>query len=110
MRNTEVLVISPEEAREVAAFWRNERMPMPGLADPGHEVATRYGQQVSLLQLGRLPTMVLLDRSGAIRFEHRGSSMIDYPSHKKLLTLLDELNAHWADQAVSDRPNPERWG
>lgn len=96
VRNTEVLVVSPEDAPQVAEFWHKEQMPMPGLVDPGHEVANRYGQEVKLLQLGRLPSMVVLDRSGAVRFEHRGASMADIPPNKAILALLDELNGEWA--------------
>ena len=92
VRNAEVLIVSPEDGPQVVAFWEKEQMPMPGLIDPGHEVASQYGQKVSLLQLGRLPTLLVLDRSGAVRYEHRGSSMMDIPQNKQLLSLLDELN------------------
>ena len=94
-RDAEVLIVSPEDARQVAAFWEKEQMPMPGLVDPGHEVATQYGQRVSLLQLGRLPTMVVFDRNGVVSLEHRGSNMRDIPENSLLLELLDELNREW---------------
>jgi peroxiredoxin len=103
VRNAEVLIVSPEDAPQVAAFWQKEQMPMPGLVDPGHEVATQYGQKVSLLQMGRLPTLLVLDRSGAIRYEHHGSSMMEIPQNRHLLALLDELNREWeakADEAL----------
>jgi peroxiredoxin Q/BCP len=103
VRNTEVLIVSPEDAPEVAAFWRGEKMPMPGLVDPGHEVATQYGQEVKLLQLGRLPSMIVLDRSGAVRFEHRGGSMMDIPPNKKILALLDDMNHEWDGETVAER-------
>ena len=103
VRNSEVLVVSPEDEAQVVAFWEKEQMPMPGLVDPGHEVANEYGQKVSMIQLGRLPTMLVLDRSGAVRFEHRGSNMTDIPQNKKILALLDELNREW-----ENRPLPEQ--
>lgn len=105
-RNTEVLVISPEDAPLVAAFWRSEKMPMSGFADPGHEVAAAYGQRVSLLHMGRLPTAVLLDRNGAVRDEHRGSNMMDLPNHKRLLGLIDELNREWEQSASMETVQP----
>ncbi len=108
VRNTEVLIVSPEDAPQVAEFWRNEQMPMPGLVDPGHEVATQYGQKVSLLQLGRLPSMIVLDRSGAVRFEHRGSSMMDIPPNKKILALLDELNREWETAPAAQREKQQQ--
>ena len=102
-RDTEVLVVSPEDAGEVADFWRKENMPMPGLVDPGHDVASQYGQQVNLLQLGRLPAMVVLDRSGAVRYEHRGGSMMDIPQNKKIIALLDELNREWNGETLKEQ-------
>jgi peroxiredoxin Q/BCP len=103
VRNTEVLIVSPEDEPQVVAFWEKEQMPMPGLVDPGHEVASQYGQRVSMLQLGRLPTLLVLDRSGAVRFEHRGSNMTDIPQNKRLLALLDELNREWNAEPVRER-------
>ncbi len=108
VRNTEVLIVSPEDAPQVAEFWRNEQMPMPGLVDPWPAVATPYGQKVSLLQLGRLPRMIVLDRSGAVRFEHRGSSMMDIPPNKKVLALLDELNREWETAPAAQREKQQQ--
>ncbi len=110
VRNAEALIVSPEDGPQVVAFWEKEQMPMPGLIDPGHEVANQYGQKVSLLQLGRLPTLLVLDRSGAVRYEHRGSSMMDIPQNKQLLALLDQLNREWdakSDEAPAEG-NTER--
>jgi peroxiredoxin Q/BCP len=103
VRNAEVLIVSPEDGPQVVAFWEKEQMPMPGLIDPGHEVASQYGQKVSLLQLGRLPTLLVLDRGGAIRYEHRGSSMMDIPQNKALLALLDQLNREWDAMPEAER-------
>ncbi len=96
-RNTEILVISPEDMPEVSKFWAAERMPMPGLVDPGHEVANRYGQEVNLLKLGRMPSLLILDATGAVRYEHRANSMADIPANKTLLTVIDELNRERID-------------
>ena len=95
-RDTEVLVVSPEDGETVRGFWQEQDMPMVGLADPGHEVAARYGQEVNLLKLGRMPTMVLLDRDGKVRYEHRALHMADYPANAKLFALLDQINAERA--------------
>jgi peroxiredoxin Q/BCP len=103
VRNAEVLIVSPEDEAQVVSFWEKERMPMPGLVDPGHEVANQYGQKVSLLQMGRLPTLLVLDRSGAVRYEHRGSNMMDIPQNKQLLALLDELNREWEAKPSGER-------
>lgn len=102
-RDTEVLIVAPDNAAEVAEFWRVQGMPMPGLVDPGHDVANQYGQQVKLLKFGRMPSMVVLDRGGAVRFEHRGDNMQDIPPNKKILALLDELNREWDGETVKEQ-------
>ncbi len=96
-RNTEILVISPEDMPDVSKFWETERMPMPGLVDPGHEVANRYGQEVNILKLGRMPSLLILDETGAVRYEHRANSMSDIPANKTLLTVIDELDRERID-------------
>jgi mycoredoxin-dependent peroxiredoxin len=103
VRDTEVLVIAPDDTKSLAEYWQKENLPMPGLVDPGHEVANSYGQQVKLLQFGRLPSMAVLDRSGAVRFEHRGANMTDIPQDKQILALLDELNREWNGEPAVER-------
>ena len=91
-RDAEILVVSPEDLKAVQSFWLRERLPFPGLADPDHRVANLYGQEVSLLKLGRMPELAIVDRSGVIRYAHHASSMSDIPTTKTLLDVLDQLN------------------
>jgi peroxiredoxin len=91
-RDTEVLVVCPEDKKAVQSYWQRERLPFPGLADPDHKVANLYGQEVSLLKLGRMPELAILDRGGVIRYAHHASSMSDIPTSKTLLDVLDQLN------------------
>ena len=102
-RDAEVLVISPEGRDEVRAYWGREQLPFPGLADPDHRVADAYGQQVSLLKLGRVPELVIIDRDGVIRYVHQASWMSDIPTNKTLFNVLDQLN-----RAVAQSPAVER--
>jgi len=90
-RDAEVLVIGPDGPRAFQRTWEKEAFPFPGLADPQHKVADAYGQEVSLVKLGRMPALILVDKSGQIRFEHYGESMSDIPLNRKVLELLDEL-------------------
>ena len=92
-RNAEVLVVNPDGADEVKAFAPDQALPFPMLIDPGHEVANRYGQEIKLLKLGRMPALAVLDRAGVVRYEHRGGSMADTPKNADVLAVLDRLNA-----------------
>jgi peroxiredoxin Q/BCP len=96
-RDAEILVVCPEDAGDVRAYWQREDLPYVGLADPGHEVAVRYGQEVKLLKFGRMPALAILDRDGVVRYEHHANSMSDIPSNKTVLDVLDKLNAEWLE-------------
>lgn len=73
-------------------------MPFPGLADPGSHVAERYRQQVSLLKLGRMPAVFVIDGEGRIRYSHYGASMADIPANEQLLAVIDRLSGQQAGE------------
>ena len=91
-RNAEVVVVGPEDREAFAQYWEDERMPFVGLPDPKHTVLKRYGQEVNLFKLGRMPAQVIIDRAGRARYVHYGHSMSDIPPNAELLELLDEIN------------------
>jgi peroxiredoxin Q/BCP len=91
-RRSEVLVVGPEGAAAFRDYWLKHRLPFVGLPDPRHEVLKRYGQQVKLFKLGRLPAQLVVDRRGQVRFVYYGHSMQDIPPNSDLLAILDELN------------------
>lgn len=67
-------------------------MPFVGLSDYRHEVASLYSQEVSLLKLGRMPALLVIDKAGQIRYAHYGSSMADIPEPDMLLAILNQVN------------------
>ncbi|GAP15703.1 peroxiredoxin [Longilinea arvoryzae] len=91
-RNTQIVVIGPEDANAFAAYWRDNHLPFIGLPDPRASVLKRYGQEVNLFKLGRMPAQVIMDREGIARFVHYGHSMSDIPENEELFVLLDGLN------------------
>ena len=91
-RGAEILVIGPEGPRRFKQVWEAERYPFVGFADYRHTVADRYGQEVKLLKLGRMPALLIVDKEGVIRFAHFGDDMADIPKNQDVLALLDRLN------------------
>jgi peroxiredoxin len=91
-RNTEIIAIGPETEKAFTDWWHEHKMPFIGIADPEHNIANLYGQQVKLLKLGRLPSSLVIDKNGAIRFKHLGESMSDIPLSQEMLSLIDALN------------------
>ena len=91
-RQAEVVVIGPDSREATSRYWQRHSLPFVALPDPTHQVADRYGQEVKLLKLGRLPALMLIDKEGYIRYQHHGTSMRDIPSTQELVTVLDKLN------------------
>jgi peroxiredoxin len=90
-RNTEVVVVGPEDAKAFAAYWQKESLLFIGLPDSTASVLKLYGQEVNLFKLGRMPAQVLIDKTGVARFVHYGHSMSDIPANQEILALVDEM-------------------
>ena len=43
-RETEVIVVGPEDAKAFSAYWHTHKMPFVGLPDPKASVLRLYGQ------------------------------------------------------------------
>ena len=91
-RQTEIIVVGPEDQAAFAAYWQANDLPFTGLPDPKASVLKLYGQEVNLFKLGRMPAQVIVDKAGRARFVHYGHSMSDIPQNTELLGLLDELD------------------
>ena len=92
-RDTEILVVGPEDAEAFRKYWEKEDLNFPGLPDPKHKVLKRYGQEVKIFKLGRMPAQMIVDKTGMLRFVHYGHAMSDIPSNEELLTTVDSLNS-----------------
>ena len=92
IRDAEIVVVGPEKAKAFASYWDKEKLPFVGIPDPEHTVLRKYGQQVKIFKLGRMPAQAIIDKSGTVRFIHYGHSMRDIPANRELLQLLDEIN------------------
>ena len=91
-REAEVIIIGPEDQSAFTRYWRKEQLPFIGVQDPNHTVANIFGQQVKLLKLGRMPALILIDKTGHVSYRHYGQSMRDIPATAELLSVLDRLN------------------
>ncbi len=91
-RDAEIVVVGPENTKAFAKYWAKEKLPFVGIPDPDHTVLRKYGQQVKIFKLGRMPAQAIIDKCGTVRFIHYGHSMRDIPANRELLQLLDEIN------------------
>jgi len=92
-RDTQVIVVGPENSKAFEAYWNDQKLPFIGLPDPTASVLKLYGQEVNLFKLGRMPAQVIVDKAGTARFVHYGHSMSDIPENDELFKLLDEIEA-----------------
>ena len=90
-RNTQVIVVGPEDAKAFSSYWQKNDLPFIGLPDPKSSVLKKYGQEVNLFKLGRMPAQVIIDRDGVARFVHYGHNMSDIPSNSELFEILDGI-------------------
>ena len=91
-RETEVIAVGPDSRHAFIDFWAKFKIPFIGLADPDHQVARLYNQQVNLFKLGRIPSQMIIDKTGTIRYVHYSKSMSDLPEDEDILGKLDEIN------------------
>jgi len=91
-RDTQIMVIGPEDTAAFKTYWDNNDLPFIGLPDPKVSVLKLYGQEVNLFKLGRMPAQVIVDKAGIARFVHYGHSMSDIPENSELFALLDQIN------------------
>ena len=89
--NAEILVFGPENSKNFRRYWDGHNMPFPGCPDPSHRIADLYGQEVRLLNLGRMPSLIIIDSQGIVRYIHRGKSMADIPSNTSLFKILSAI-------------------
>jgi peroxiredoxin len=91
-RNTEIMVVGPEDANTFTKWWHEHQMPFIGIPDPKHDIAKLYSQEFKLFKGGRLPALAVIDKMGQIRLMHYADSPSDIPSDAQILDLLDNLN------------------
>lgn len=96
-RDAAIVVVGPENSEAFSNYWQEEDLTFTGLPDPKHTVLKRYGQEIKLFKLGRMPAQVIVDKQGQARYVHYGNSMSDIPRNEELLAILDRLNEESAE-------------
>lgn len=90
--DAEVIAVGPENVNAFKKYFEENNLPFVGLPDPKHTVLKRYGQEIKIFKLGRMPAQVLIDKEGFARYVHYGHSMSDIPKNTEILDILNELN------------------
>ncbi len=90
-RNVAVIAVGPESIQKFKTYWEENDLPFLGLADPEQTAARRYEQEINLFKLGRMPTQIIIDKAGIVRYVHYSNSMADITSNEEILTEIDRI-------------------
>ena len=102
-RNAEIVIVGPDSPEAFRRHWIAGGYDFVGIPDPERRILRRYGQQVKLMRLGRLPATLVLDRAGIVRYVHYGGSMMDIPPIETIIKVLDALEKAGQTQKGADR-------
>jgi peroxiredoxin Q/BCP len=91
-QDTEVIAVGPDSLADFQRFWEKQAMPFIGLADPDHQVARQYDQEVNLLKFGRIPAQMIVDKNGIVQYVHYAKAMSDIPDNQEMLKKLEKIN------------------
>ena len=81
-------MVSQNTPEEFARMWEKKSLPFIGLPDDHGRVAGLYHQKVHLIKLGRMPALLVINRSGIVRYSYYSSSMKDIPVNEDLFPAL----------------------
>jgi peroxiredoxin len=112
-RGASVIAIAPHPLDEVEALVNRLRLPFPVGADPARSIYRAYGVASRLWSLGQKPGLVVIDRSGWIRWVSIGWQQWDIPTNAEVFTVLDRLaleadSTTMGDQRHDDEESSQR--
>ena len=91
-QDTEVIAVGPDSLADFQRFWEKQGIPFIGLADPDHQVAKQYDQEVNLLKFGRIPAQMIVNKDGILQYVHYANNMSDIPDNQEILIKLEKIN------------------
>ena len=91
--DTEVLVIIPNGPKMIARYIHSNNPPYPILSDKGARVAEQYHIDTKhILRLSAFtPTVLLVDRTGMIRYTNYQTSYVQEPDNNEPLSVLAHM-------------------
>lgn len=88
-----ISVDSPEQSKALQATLAEKGgLDIPLLCDPTHSAIKAFGVYDYAHKIA-LPSIVILDRKGAIAWQYSGSSVFDRPDEVALVARVKELAA-----------------
>ncbi len=83
------VVIVPEPQTKLDSFLAKQPLDFTFVSDPKHILADKYGQEVKLLKLGRMPAQIVLNSELKQVYSHFAKSMADIVDEKIIISGLE---------------------
>ncbi len=90
-RNAEVIAIAPDTAEHASAYFKQQVIPFPCLADPERQVFHQYDVKSAMISLGQRPGLFIIDGDGIVRYAYLGFQQWEIPPIDETLAELDKL-------------------
>lgn len=100
-RGTQVTAISADPPENSVEMVGKLMVPFPLLSDPRGDLAKRYGLW-NESESAAVPAIVVMDRSGEIRYLYTGTDFADRPGDDEVFTALDDVDG--ASPAAPEEP------
>jgi|GEM_PF-433885 peroxiredoxin Q/BCP len=91
-RKARIAVVAPHGAEKVKRYWQKEGLPFIGIPDKDGAIGRLYGQEWSLIKLGRMPALFVIDRKGAVILAQYAENMADIPENRGLIQVLEGID------------------
>ncbi|PIE97620.1 MAG: thioredoxin peroxidase [Treponema sp.] len=82
------VVICPDKLDSIKKFTEKNTLSFDLIVDSDHLLADKYGQEVKVLKLGRMPSQLLLDKQENLIFKHYANSMSDIVDNAVILSKV----------------------
>lgn len=82
------MVVSPDPADKIRAFWESHQLPFSAIADPTGRILKMLGQESNWLKFGRMPALVAVGPDGHVLLEQRGKNMADTPNFTAIVANI----------------------
>lgn len=90
-RDAQVLAIAPDTLENALAYFQQNDLPFPCLADPDRRVFRQYDVKSAMVSLGQRPGLFIVDGEGTVRYAYLGWQQWEIPSIEETLRELDAL-------------------
>lgn len=81
------------------------RKKFPIFYDTDRIITKLLHQEVKIFKLGRMPGLLLVDKTGTIRFAYYSDNMHDIPKNEEIFEVLEQIEGKKLIRPSPEKPN-----